>query len=128
MTWNRSVLLVVALLVVGALIVPTGGFSSSDIGRSVDVAVASDDEAYLGIQRECRDNTSQVTITNRFSAGTTLDINIVVNGTTKTIDSLAAGGQETRWLDTFDTDDTIAIHASSSGVSVHLTRSLPTGC
>ena len=128
MTWNRSVLLVVALLVVGALIVPTGGFSFSDIGRSVDVAVASDDGAYLGVQIECRDNASQVTITNRFSAGTTLDIDIVVNGTTETIDGLAAGGQETRRLNTFDTDDTIVIHASGSGVSVHLTRSLPAGC
>ena len=128
MTWNRSVLLVVALLVVVALIAPTSGISSADIDRNADVAVASDDEAYLGIQRECRDNTSQVTITNRFSAGTTLDINIVVNGTTKTIDGLAAGGQETKRLNTFDTDDTIAIHASGSGVSVHLTRSLPTGC
>lgn len=128
MTWNRYVLLVVALLVVGALIAPTGGFSSSAIDRNIDVAVASDDEAYLGIQRECRDNASQVTITNRFSSGTTLDVNIAVNGTTKTIDDLAAGGQETKQFNTFDTDDTVTIAASGSGTSVHLTRSLPTGC
>jgi len=128
MTWNRSVLLVVALLVVGALIAPTGGVSSSDIDRNVDVAVASDDEAYLGIQRECRDNASQVTITNRFSSGTTLDVNIAVNGTTKTIDDLAAGGQETKQFNTSDTDDTVTIDASGSGSSVRLTRSVPTGC
>ena len=128
MTWNRYALVVVALLVVGALIAPTGGFSSSDIGRSVDVAVASDDEAYLGIQRECRDNASQVTITNRFSSGTTLDVNIVVNGTTKTIDDLAAGGQETKQFNTSSTEDTVTVDASGSGISVHLTRSLPTGC
>jgi alpha-L-arabinofuranosidase len=127
-TWNRYVLLVVALLVVVALIAPTGGVSSSAIDRNVDVAVASDDEAYLGIQRECRDNASQVTITNRFSSGTTLDVNIAVNGTTKTIDDLAAGGQETKQFNTFDTDDTVTIDASGSGISVHLTRSLPTGC
>ena len=128
MTWNRSVLLVVTLLVVVTLIAPTGGVSSSDTGRNVGVAVASDDEAYLGVQRECRDNASQVTITNRFSSGTTLDVDIAVNGTTKTIDDLAAEGQETKQFDTFDTDDTITIDASGSGISVHLTRSLPTGC
>ena len=49
MTWNRSVFLAVALLTVGALIAPTGGVSSSDIDQNVDVAVASDDGAYLGI-------------------------------------------------------------------------------
>jgi len=128
MTWNRSVFLAVALLTVGALIAPTGGVSSSDIDQNVDVAVASDDGAYLGVQIECRDNASQVTITNRFSSGTTLDIDITVNGTTKTIDDLAAGGQETKQFNTFDTDDTVTIDASGSGISVHLTRSLPTGC
>ena len=128
MTWNRSVLLVVALLVVGALIAPTGGLSSSDIDRNVDVAVASDDEAYLGIQRECRDNASQVIITNRFSSDTTLDVNIAVNGTTKTIDDLGAGDQETKQFNASDTDDTVTIDASGSGILVHLTRSLPTGC
>ena len=128
MTWNRSVLLVVALLVAGSLIAPTTGFSSTVADRDVDVAVVSDDEAYLGIQRGCNNGTLRVTITNRFSSGTTLDINIAVNGTTKTIDDLAAGGQGTRQFNTFDTDDTVTIGASGSGVSVHSTRSLPTGC
>jgi hypothetical protein len=94
----------------------------------VDVAVVSDDEAYFGVQRECRGNTSQVNVTNRFSAGTTLDVDITVNGTIETIDDLAAGDQETRQFDTSDTDDTVTIDASGSGVSVHLTRSLPTEC
>jgi len=128
MTWNRHVLLIIALLVVGVLIVPTSGFSSSDVDRNADVAVAADDGAYLGIQRECRDNASQVAITNRFSSGTTLDVNVAVNGTTKTIDDLAPGGQETKQFDTSDTDDTVTIDASGSGISVYLTRSLPTGC
>lgn len=125
---RQHILLVVALLVAGSLIASTTGFSSAAVDRNVDVAVASDDKAYLGIQRECRGNASQVTITNRFSSGTRLDIDIAVNGTTKTIDDLAARGQETKQFDTFDTDDTITIDASGSGVSVHLTRSLPTGC
>lgn len=128
MTWNRYILLVVALLVVGALITPTGGFSSSDLDRNLNLAVASDDEAYLGIQRECRANASQVAITNQFFSGTTLNIDITVNGTTKTINDLAVGSQETKRFDTFDTDDTITIDASGSGLSVRLTRSLPTEC
>ena len=128
MTRNPSVLLVVALLVAGSLIASTTGFSSTIADRDIDVAVVSDDEAYLDIQRGCNNGTLQVTMINRFSSGTTLDINIAVNGTTKTIDDLAAGGQETKQFNTFDTDDTITIDASGSGTSVHLTRSLPTGC
>jgi len=128
MTWHRYVFVAVALLAVGALIAPTGGFSSSDIDRNVGVAVAADDEAFLGVQRECRDNASQVAITNRFSSGTTLDIDITVNGTTETIDDLAAGDRETKQFDTSDTDDTVTIDASGSGSSVRLTRSVPTGC
>lgn len=128
MMLNRSFLLVVALLVAGSLIASTTGFSSTDADRNVDVAVVSDDEAYLGIQRECGINTSQVRITNRFSAGTTLDVNIAVNGTTKTIDDLIPGESQSRAFDTFDTNDTITIHASGSVISVHLTRSLPIRC
>lgn len=128
MTWNRYFFLVVALLVGGSLIASTTGLSSVTADRNLNVAVASDDEAYLGIQRECNDSVLQVTITNRFSSGRTLDIDVAVNGTTKTINDLAAGGQETKQSDTFDTDDTITINASGSGISVHLTRSLPMGC
>ncbi|WP_311172423.1 hypothetical protein [Halobellus ordinarius] len=128
MTWRRYLLLVVALLVAGSLITPTAGFSSAAADRNVDVAVVSDDEAYLGIQRECSDNTLQVTVTNRFSAGTTLDVDIAVNGTTKTIDDLSSGESQSKAFNAFDTNDTATIAASGSGISVHLTRSLPTGC
>lgn len=125
MTWSRYILLAVALLVAGSLIASTTGFSSATADRNVAVTVVSDDKAYLGVQRECRDNTSQVTITNRFSAGTTLGVSITVNGTVKTIDDLSPGESQSK---AFDTDGTITVHASGSGVSVHLTRSLPTRC
>ncbi len=128
MTWRRYFLLVVALLVAGSLVVPATAFSSVAADRNVDVAVVSDDEAYLGIQRECSDNTLQVTVTNRFSAGTTLDVNITINGTSKTIDDLTAGESQSKAFDSFGTNDTATIAASGSGISVHLTRPLPTRC
>jgi hypothetical protein len=128
MIQKRYTILVVALLIAGSLNVPTAGFSSASVDRKISVATASDDDAYLGIKRECRNNASRVIITNRFSSGTSLDIDIVVNGTARTIDDLSAGSREIENFDTFNTSDTMTIDASGSGIAVHLTRSLPRGC
>lgn len=128
MTWHRYVPLVVALLVAGSLTASTTGFSSTAADRNVDVAVVSDEEAYLGIQLECREETGQAVIVNRFPAGTTLAVDIEIGGTVETIAYLPPGESRSRTFDTFEGDQTIAIHASGSGVTVRLRRSLPTGC
>lgn len=128
MTWNRHSFLIAALFFAGVLIMSTGGFSSSGLDRNVDVAFVSDDEAVLGIQRVCSDSTLQVTITNRFSSGTTLDIDVVVNGTTKSIDDLEVGESQRKEFQAFDTGDTVTVTASGSGISAQLTRPLPTEC
>jgi hypothetical protein len=122
------VFLVVALTVAGSLIASTTGFSSATADRNVNVAVVADDESYLKIERGCSENTLEVTITNQFSAGTIMDVDIAVNGTTKTIDGLAFGESQSKAFDSFETDDTIATDAPGSEISVRLTRSLPAGC
>jgi hypothetical protein len=106
----------------------TTGFSSATADRNVEIVVVADGEAYLGIQKECRNDTSQVMITNRFPAGTTLDVNIAINRTEKTIDELRSGESQSRAFDTFGADETITVHASGSGITVRLTRLLPAGC
>jgi hypothetical protein len=128
MATERRFPLLIALLLAGSLVAPTTGFSSAAADRNVDVAIVSDDEAYLGVQRECTNSTLQVTVTNRFAAGTTLNVAIVVNGTTKTIDGLRPGESQRKAFDTFGADDPISIRASSSGVSVRVARSPPSGC
>jgi len=128
MTWPRHVLLVVALLVAGSLAAPTAGFSSAAADRDVEVAVVSDDDAYLGVRSECNDDTLQVTVTNRFAPGTAPDVAIAVNGTTETVDGLESGESRSRRFDAFGADDAISVRASDSGVSVRLARPLPAGC
>lgn len=128
MTWIRYGLLAVALLVAGSLVASTGGVSSTALDRGIDVAVVSDDEAYLGVQRECSNSTLRVTITNQYASSTTLDVDVAVNGTTEAIDDLEAGESRTTTFEAYATDDTITIDASGSGVSVRLARSIPSGC
>lgn len=128
MTPTRYLLVVVAVLVAGSLVVPTMGFSSASTVRNVDVAVVSDDDAYLTVERDCSNGTVRVTVTNRFPTKTTADLDITVNGTTRTVDGLAPGDRETRRFDTYATDDTITITVSGPGVSARLTRSVPARC
>ena len=124
----RRLLLVVAVIVAGSLAVPTAGFSSAAADRSVEVAVAPDDSAYLGVQRTCNNSTVRVGVANRLPTGTTLDVDVAVGGTTEPIDGLAPGESQNRTFDSFDADDRITVDASGSGVSVRLTRPLPAGC
>jgi hypothetical protein len=128
MTVRRLGSLIAVLLAVGLLIAPTGGFSSSVTDRGIGVSVSPDDEAYLGIQSACTNNTLQVSLTNQFPSGTTLDIEIAVNETLKTISNLPAGVKETTEFDTISRGDSITVAASGSDISVQLVRPLPTGC
>lgn len=128
MTAERVGFTVAVVFAVGLLVASTGGFSSSATDRSIGVSSPPDDEAYLGIQNACTNSTLQVSLANRFPSGTTLNIEIVVNETLKTITSLPAGAKETRQFDIFSRNDIITVDASGSDTSVRLTRPLPTGC
>jgi hypothetical protein len=124
----RRLLLVVAVVAAGSLVAPTAGFSSMAADRSVEVAVAPDDSAYLGVQRTCNNSTVRVGVANRLPTGTALDVDVAVGGTTRTIGGLAPGESRNRTFESVDADDRIAVDASGSGVSVRLTRPLPAGC
>ena len=124
----RRLLLVVAVVVAGSLAAPTTGFSSVAADRSVAVAVAPDDSAYLGGPRPCNTSTVRVGGANRLPTGTTLDVDVAVGGTTRSIDGRAPGESQNRTFESFDADDRITVDASGSGVSVRLTRPPPAGC
>lgn len=124
----RYGLLVVVLLLSWSLVAPTGGISTTSVNRGVDGSVASDDDAYLGVQLECQNGMLLVTITNQFPAETVLGVDITVNGTTKSIDDLEVGESQMKEFQAFDTGDTVTVTASGSGISAQLTRPLPTEC
>lgn len=64
----------------------TGGFSSTVAERGVEVAVVDDDRAYLGIdQAGVNDGTWNVTMTNRLSSGTALDVTVSVAESTESV-------------------------------------------
>ncbi|WP_276271530.1 hypothetical protein [Haloarcula litorea] len=73
MTVRAVALLAATLLIVASLPFQTAGFSAASVDRSVEVAVAEDPDAYLGIDRAepvtVSGNESEVTLltlTNRF--------------------------------------------------------------
>lgn len=124
MIWRRTVLLGAMVFLIVVLLTPTGGFNTTAADRTVTISVVSDETAYLSVERECNNDTMAVKITNRFPAGTVVDIHITANETSKTINSLTPGTSRTK---TFETVDTVTVTASSSEESVHLTRP-PTAC
>lgn len=92
---RRQVLLTVAsILLVAAIATNTGGFATVDADRSVNIAVTSDQDAYLGIDDGHTDGTLSVELTNRFGGDVTLDASVTANGTTETVDSLGPGTVE----------------------------------
>lgn len=116
---HRAVLLGAALFLTVVLLTPTGAYSTSATDRNVAISVVADENAYLSTEWECNADTMEVRITNGFSPSTVLDIQITVNGTSKTIDSLGAGASQTK---TFETIDTVTVSATSSEASIYMTR------
>lgn len=85
---NRRHLLALGLVAaVLASVGGTGGFGSTNAGRSVEVAVVDDEAAYLGIERHgVNGDTWKVTLTNRLSSGEPLDVTVTVETRTGTPD------------------------------------------
>jgi hypothetical protein len=68
----------VAVLAALATVANTAGFTAASADRTMEVAVADDDSAYLGFEAVTTDTADGVTnvtisVTNRFPTGTTLD-------------------------------------------------------
>ena len=128
MAWRRVAFLLVVVLVSLSVSVPTEGISSTSLDRTVRGAVVPDGEAYLGIQRDCHNGTLTVAIANQFPVRTTLQVDLTVNGTTKTIPDLRAGQTRTRRFAVAGTGDTVSIATTGAVVSVRTTRPVPAGC
>lgn len=126
----RTVLLVG---VVGAVVLLPAGIAGSPsvaADRGLEVGVAPDSDAYLGIERTCgADGALGVRLTNRF-ARTTLDVTVHVNGTAKTARGLEPGTTAvlTFSANTSSSGDQIAVEGTGTRATVQLERLVPDGC
>lgn len=106
----------------------TGGFSSTTAGRSVEVSVVDDDEAYLGIDGDDASNGKwNVTLTNRLSVGDALDTEVDVDGATGSV-ILYSGESRTLTLTGVDCGDTAHLTAETTDGSVRIEASREVSC
>jgi hypothetical protein len=144
---SRRVALVVAALAVTALATGTFGFTGVDAERGLSVAVADDDEAFLGLEPGPLDHCGEqrlVTVTNRFEAAVTVDVSVVGTsdvrvGAVGTPDGAVGPGEsahvsvrlqpdEETATDGGDGTVTVRIHAAGEGVESAMTRTYAVQC
>jgi hypothetical protein len=128
MTAARYALLVAGVLVVASIIVPTAGISSASLERTATGEVVTDDEAYLGIERNCHNGSVRVTVRNRLPGDQPLTVDLTANGSHHTVDHLGVGDSETVSFSAVGPDDSIVIEATGTNVAIHVTRPPPPGC
>lgn len=118
---NRRHLLGLGVAVtVLASISGTGGFSSTVAERGVEVAVVDDERAYLGIDREgVNDGTWNVTVTNRLSDGTALDVTVRVSGKAESV-TLRPGASTRLAFDGVSCGDAVRIVGETDDGSVRI--------
>ncbi|MFB6161154.1 MAG: hypothetical protein ABEJ61_08260 [Haloferacaceae archaeon] len=133
---RRRLLLAATVAVVLAFVTSTGAVSTVTMDRGVEVAVADDPNAYLGVERAVTgvgDGTANlsVTVTNRFPSGADLaTVEVTVDGTTADLargDPLAPGESATHAFRSVGCGDRIAVEAFGDGVRVRLYRSVTCG-
>ncbi|WP_178915060.1 hypothetical protein [Natronomonas gomsonensis] len=136
MTRRRRLLLAAALLASVVVVTTTGGFSSATAERGVDVSVAEDSNAYLGVEQapsgtENGTTNLEVTVANQFPAGTDLTtVEVTANGTTVDFaepDAVEAGDERTYTFRTVSCDGRITVEAQGAGVTVGLNRTVACG-
>jgi len=127
---NRRTLLVLcsAVVAVVALTTGTSGFSSATADRSLEVSVADDADALLGVERTTSGTangttTLTVTVTNRFADTAFEDVEVTV-GNRSTVASLAPGERESLAFPAVRCGATVRIAATSQNVQVSLDRSV----
>lgn len=141
---TRHASLALAVVVLVAFTVGTGGFSSATVERGVTIAVADDEQAYLGIAPvnvtvTSGNETRLFTLTNRF--GTNLTIDAQVNDTSENMNVAAVdmpnrlgGGVSGPVNATVACDEnatgtvTVRIDASGAGVEVTMERRVTVEC
>jgi hypothetical protein len=128
---RRGWLVLAAALVVLATTAGTSAFSAASLDRGVQIGVASDDDAYLGVAvtgtATNNTTTASVTVTNQFPGGTALTTVVAtVDDDTVTLtpsDGSLNGGEPTSaTIEDVTCDDTVVIHASGDAVAVTLER------
>lgn len=128
MNRDRSLLLVVALLVVVGVVTGTSGISSMGADRDIRVAIADDDSAYVGFNQTASGTTTgttnlDLTLTNQFPSGVTLQgVTVTVDGETANLGPLEPGESNTTEFDGVDCDSSIVVEASGDSVEVQLDR------
>jgi len=127
MSRHRSILLVIALMTAISVVTSTSGVSAVGADRSIEVATADDEDAYLGFEQTAQTTNEttnlSVTIRNQFPSGTTLGtVTVTVDGETKDLTPLGSGEEGTVRFESVDCDGTVSVTASGDGVEVQLER------
>lgn len=126
---NRRAWVVIAAATVAlATTVGTGAVSSISAERGMNVAVVDDEEAYLGLDVETvtTENGTEVnvTVSNQFPDGTTLDVTVSHDGVTAYPGKHSLESGETRWVafENATCDGTVTVTATGDDVAVELER------
>lgn len=148
MNGRRVLLGVFTIVALAASVFATGGFASVDADRGVDVSIADDDDAYLGISTETAtvaanrsDDERLASFTNRFEEDVTVDVTVVEGSddhpTVENVSdpgTVAVGDTSHLTADvicengTASEDLTLEIDASGSDVAVEATRQVTVEC
>jgi len=135
---RRRLAVVLAAVATLALVAGAGGFTSASLQRGLQVAVADDDSAFLGVASATSSCELSVTITNRFE-GTALPVTVSVDvsGDVRAVDPertriVPSGESRTFAFELTPTEDaargdgpetaTFDVDADGDGVAVDLTR------
>lgn len=122
--WVYAALLVFAAL----LILGTGGFSAMSADRGVSVAVADDEEAYVGYEATCDGPDLEITITNQFDSELT-DGSVTVGGEQVSLlddeESIGPGETETVTFNGVDSGSDVTVTVEGEGISAELDRAVP---
>lgn len=133
---RKQLVLIAALVVAATLVTSSGGVSSIEASRNIQVAVVEDSSAFLGVNQTLSNTTNEttdltLTVRNRFSSGTDLTmVSVTVGDETVYLaqnGSIDPGEQATANFDSVTCPGSVTVKASGSGVSIWLTRSVSCG-
>lgn len=119
------VAVVLAVVATVAVVVPTGGYTSVEADRGLEVEVAPDSSALVGYEAECEGDHFAVTVTNRLSSGA-MDGTVTANGTAKQLSVASAGDSDTVAFDeAIQHDDPVVVAVGAGRTRATLHRSVP---
>ena len=130
MIHRRELLVVIGLVIALSVTVATGGVSSVTADRGVEVTVAEDDEAFLGVEQQATkaNGTTPVVVTvrNQYPGGATFStVAVTVNETTVDLaknSSIRPGTSRTNVFHAAGCDDTISVEAEGPSVQISVER------